>query len=61
MYSRGNFIEHDDKQITITISGWNVWTFNFMNQPIKIFKEVSKVVKPTNNKTLHKILGASAV
>ena len=37
-------------------SGWNVWTLNLINQPIKIL-ESPKVVKPTNKKKLLKNFG----
>ena len=38
-----------------SISGWNVWVHNLMNQQLKI--QVQKVVKPTNKNVILKLCG----
>ena len=39
--------DNDDTQnylfLKITICGWNVWTLNLMNQPIKILNQLIEI------------------
>ena len=42
----------------ITISGWNVWTVNLMNQPIKV-QHIPKLLSQRLRKCYYKTLGSS--
>ncbi len=52
---------HTITPFAIKISSWNVWTFNLINQLIKIQLKVPKVVKPSNKKVYFKTLGTSVI
>ena len=54
-------MKNKNNLLNITISGWNIQTFNQMNQPIQFTMEVPKVVKPTNKKIYFKSLGTSII